>query len=89
MYTPYSELSATFFGFNFFKELDQSLDLIYLLIPLPVGFLTNKSLNELSAFRLRVAKVHTLFLTTKFIFKKNNLFLINSFSLSFQLYNLK
>jgi hypothetical protein len=35
MYTPYSELSATFFGFNFFKELDQSLDLIYLLIPLP------------------------------------------------------
>ena len=74
MYTPYSELSATFFGFNFFKELDQSLDLIYLLALPLVSFLTNKSLNELSAFHLRVAKVHNLFLITKFILKKINLF---------------
>ena len=81
MYTPYSELSATFFGFNLFKELDQSLDLIYLLVPLPIGFLTNKSLNGLSAFRLRVAKVHILFLITKFILKNFNLFL-NKFSSS-------
>ena len=80
MYTPYSELSATFFGFNLFKELDQSLDLIYLLVPLPIGFLTNKSLNELSAFRLRVAKVHILFLITKFILKNFNLFLNKLFS---------
>jgi hypothetical protein len=75
MYTPYSELSATFFGFNFFKELDQLIDLIYLLVFIVINhFYTNKSLNELSAFRLRVAKVHNLFLTTKFILKKFNLF---------------
>ena len=32
------ELPATFFGFNLFKELDQSLDLIYLLALSPKAF---------------------------------------------------
>jgi len=74
MYTPYSELSATFFGFNFFKELDQSLDLIYLLVlSLESSLLINLLMN-VRYFHLRAAKVHTLFLITKFILKKINLF---------------
>jgi hypothetical protein len=44
------ELPATFFGFNFFKELDQFPDLIYLLAYRDLSLPTNKSLNERPLF---------------------------------------
>jgi len=71
MYTPYSELSATFFGFNFFKELDQSLDLIYLLVYSLESFLTNKSLNERPLFSFAGCKSTYPFSNHQIYFKKN------------------
>jgi predicted CDP-diglyceride synthetase/phosphatidate cytidylyltransferase len=65
------ELPATFFGFNFFKELDYFISLIYFIsLPTFSGLSTTKSLNERSAISFAGCKSTYPFLNHQIYLQK-------------------